>query len=110
MLETYLGEQFEDNPPNFSILSWWKVNKGKYSILAKIVEDMLAIPVSTVASESAFSTGGRFLSPHCRKLHPDMLEVLMCAASESAFSTGGRFLSPHCRKLHPDMLEVLMCA
>ncbi|KAL5788935.1 hypothetical protein ACOSP7_005884 [Xanthoceras sorbifolium] len=79
MLETYLGEQFEDNPPNFSILSWWKVNKGKYSILAKIVEDMLAIPISTVASESAFSTGGRFLSPHCRKLYPDMLEVLMCA-------------------------------
>ncbi|KAL5798301.1 hypothetical protein ACOSQ2_003121 [Xanthoceras sorbifolium] len=78
-LETYLGEQVEDNLPNFNILSWWKVNKGKYPILAKIAKDMLAIPVSMVASESAFSTGGRFLSPHRRRLHPDTLEALMCA-------------------------------
>ncbi|KAL5856955.1 hypothetical protein ACOSQ3_004413 [Xanthoceras sorbifolium] len=40
-LETYLGEQVEDNLPNFNILSWWKVNKGKYPILAKISKDML---------------------------------------------------------------------
>ncbi|KAL5792455.1 hypothetical protein ACOSP7_001049 [Xanthoceras sorbifolium] len=78
-LETYLGEQVEDNLSNFNILSWWKVNKGKYPILVKIAKDMLAIPVSTVASESAFSTGGRFLSPHRKRLHPDTLEALMCA-------------------------------
>ncbi|KAK0600812.1 hypothetical protein LWI29_018651 [Acer saccharum] len=78
-LERYLGEQVENNTPNFDILSWWKVNKGKYPILAKIAKDILAIPVSTVASESAFSASGRFLSPHHRRLHPDTLEALMCA-------------------------------
>ncbi|KAK3211840.1 hypothetical protein Dsin_016546 [Dipteronia sinensis] len=59
-LERYLGEQVENNTPNFDILSWWKVNKGKYLILAKIAKDILANPVFTVASESAFSAGGRF--------------------------------------------------
>ena len=78
-LERYLGEQVENNTPNFDILSWWKVNKGKYPILAKIAKDILAIPVSTVASESAFSASSRFLSPHYRRLHPDTLEALMCA-------------------------------
>ena len=78
-LEKYLDEKVEDNSPDFDILAWWKGNKGKYPIMVRIVKDIIAIPVSTVASESAFSTGGRFLSPHRRRLHPDTLEALMCA-------------------------------
>ncbi|KAK2655063.1 hypothetical protein Ddye_008115 [Dipteronia dyeriana] len=77
--ERYLGEQVETNTSNFDILPWWKVNKGRYSILAKISNDILAIPVSMVASESAFSVGGRFLGLHHRRLNPDTLEALMCA-------------------------------
>ncbi|XP_022891877.1 zinc finger BED domain-containing protein RICESLEEPER 2-like [Olea europaea var. sylvestris] len=45
----------------------------------KVARDLLAIPVSTVASESAFSTSGRFVSPHRNRLHPKTLEALMCA-------------------------------
>ncbi|BAT75705.1 hypothetical protein VIGAN_01361400 [Vigna angularis var. angularis] len=43
-----------------------------------IARNFLAIPISTVASESPFSTGGRFLTPHRSRLHPDTLEALMC--------------------------------
>ncbi|KAL8489024.1 hypothetical protein ACS0TY_024607 [Phlomoides rotata] len=32
-----------------------------------------------MASESAFSTGGRFISPHRGRLHHDTLEALMCS-------------------------------
>ena len=46
-----------------------------------IVHDIYAIPVSTVASDSAFSMGGRVVSKHRSKLHPDSLEALMCAQS-----------------------------
>ena len=53
----------------------------KYSILSKIVRDILAILVSTVASEYAFSISGRVLSPHRNRLHPETLEKLMCAQS-----------------------------
>ncbi|XP_028755608.1 zinc finger BED domain-containing protein RICESLEEPER 2-like [Neltuma alba] len=40
--------------PNFDILAWWKVNSSKYKILSLIARDVLAMPVSTVSSESAF--------------------------------------------------------
>ncbi|KAK7282358.1 hypothetical protein RIF29_11051 [Crotalaria pallida] len=43
-----------------------------------IAKDLLAIPISTVASESAFSTSGRFLTPHRSRLRPSTLEALMC--------------------------------
>lgn len=42
----------------FDILSGQKANSGKYMILARIACDALGIPLSTVASELAFSTGG----------------------------------------------------
>ncbi|KAL8528882.1 hypothetical protein ACS0TY_006377 [Phlomoides rotata] len=42
-------------------------------------KDVLAIPISTVASELAFSTCGRFISPHRSRLHHNTLEALMCS-------------------------------
>lgn len=77
-LETYLDEGVLPTTSNFDILSWWKNNKGKYPILAEVARDFLAIPVSTVASESAFSTGGRHLSTHRNRLHQNTVEALMC--------------------------------
>ena len=44
----------------------------------KIARDVLAIPVTTVASESVFSTSGRIISPHRSRLAPSMVEALMC--------------------------------
>ncbi|KAH9713715.1 BED-type domain-containing protein [Citrus sinensis] len=77
-LELYLEEGTLPSTSQFDILSWWKNNQGKYLVLAKIARDFLAIPVSTVASESAFSTGGRHLSPHRSRLHPSTVEALVC--------------------------------
>ncbi|KAK3193491.1 hypothetical protein Dsin_024801 [Dipteronia sinensis] len=65
-----------------SLKSWLdsdvEMQKGRYPILSKIARDVLAIPVSIVASESAFSTGGRTLSSHRSILHPHTAEALMC--------------------------------
>ncbi|MQM15645.1 hypothetical protein Taro_048595 [Colocasia esculenta] len=49
---------------NFDVLAWWNEEEGKFPILAKIARDILSIPISTVASESAFSTGGRILDSY----------------------------------------------
>lgn len=46
-----------------------------------MARDFLAIPASTVASESAFSSSGRLVSPHRNRLHPKTIEALMCAQS-----------------------------
>ncbi|KAF1870868.1 hypothetical protein Lal_00030178 [Lupinus albus] len=45
-----------------------------------IAKDLLAIPISTIALESTFSTSGRLLTPyHMRsRLRPHTLEALMC--------------------------------
>jgi hypothetical protein len=64
---------------NFQILDWWKVAGTRYPTLRKISRDIFAIPVTTVASESAFSTSGRVLSEHCSRLTPDIMEALMCS-------------------------------
>jgi hypothetical protein len=63
---------------NFDILGWWKQNGLKFPTMQKIARDFLAIPISTVASESAFSTSGRVLTPQRSRLKEDILEALMC--------------------------------
>ncbi|TXG49073.1 hypothetical protein EZV62_024948 [Acer yangbiense] len=50
----YLEEPLIPRNEDFDILNWWKANASKYPILHAIARDVLAIPVSTVASESAF--------------------------------------------------------
>jgi hypothetical protein len=39
---------------------------------------VLAIPVSTVVSEAAFSTGGRILDPFRNSLSPSTVQALVC--------------------------------
>ena len=58
-----------------------EVDGIKYPVLQTIARDILAIPVSTVASESAFSFSRRLVSPHRNRLHPKMIEAFMCAQS-----------------------------
>ncbi|RVX04653.1 putative AC transposase [Vitis vinifera] len=80
-LDYYLEESILPRNSNFDVLSWWKTNGIKYPTLQMIVRDIYAISVSTVASESAFSTGGRVVSKHRSRLHLDTLDALMCAQS-----------------------------
>ena len=79
-LDRYLDDDLEDlNTKNFKVLDWWKVAGTRYPTLRRIARDIFAIPVTTVASESAFSTSGRVLSEHRSRLTSKMLEALMCS-------------------------------
>jgi hypothetical protein len=78
-VDLYLMETLEKATANFDILNWWKVNSSKYSILGQIARDLLAMPVTTVASESAFSTGGRVLNNYRSSLTPRTVEAMICA-------------------------------
>ena len=80
-LDYYLEESVLPRTTYFDVLNWWKTNGIKYPTLQRIVRDIFAIRVSTVASESAFSTGSRVVSKYRSKLHPNTLEALMCAQS-----------------------------
>jgi len=66
-LDIYLKAEVE-NPKTlpgmeWDVLSWWRLNSQKYPVLSEIARDVLAMQVSSVASESAFSTSGRLLEP-----------------------------------------------
>ncbi|KAG8482803.1 hypothetical protein CXB51_024369 [Gossypium anomalum] len=78
-LDRYLGEDKEvKNSSSFDLLLWWKMNSLRFPILAQMARDILAIPISTVASKSAFSTGGRVLDSFRSSLTPLMVEALVC--------------------------------
>ncbi|KAL0431262.1 UNVERIFIED_CONTAM: Zinc finger BED domain-containing protein RICESLEEPER 1 [Sesamum radiatum] len=77
-LEKYLSEDVEMHRDKFDILNWWKVNTQRFPILSKMARDVLAVPVSTVASESAFSTGGRVLDAFRSSLSPKIVQALIC--------------------------------
>ena len=57
------------------------MNELKYPTLQAIARDVLAILISTVASESAFSIGGQILTLHRSRLHYTTLEAWMCSKS-----------------------------
>ncbi|CAK8532746.1 unnamed protein product [Lathyrus sativus] len=77
-LERYLDDKYVDDS-NSDILMWWKQNSCRYPILAKMVKDVLASHMSTVASESTFSTGGRVLDTYRSSLSPKMAEASIYA-------------------------------
>ncbi|KAI3850037.1 hypothetical protein MKX03_024912 [Papaver bracteatum] len=84
-LELYLEEKREPRTSptgvHFEILGWWKTNSTRYHVLSHMTRDILAIPVSFVASESAFSTGRRVIDPYRSSLLPKTVEALICTQS-----------------------------
>ncbi|KAJ0925695.1 putative HAT dimerization domain, ribonuclease H-like superfamily, hAT-like transposase, RNase-H [Helianthus annuus] len=81
-LTTYLEEGVYISEPGvyFDALGWWKANKLKYRILSKMADEVLAIPVTTIASESAFSASGRVIDPHRSCLGTKTVDMLICGA------------------------------
>ncbi|KAK9681591.1 hypothetical protein RND81_10G013400 [Saponaria officinalis] len=78
-LDKYLSDDLEQNDDKFDLLGWWKDSSTRrYPIISKLAKDVLAMPISTVASESAFSTGGRVLDSFRTSLTPRIVEALIC--------------------------------
>jgi hypothetical protein len=76
-VDRYLLDLYVTTTKDFDVLAWWKFKAPKYSILAEIAHDVLAIPIFTVAFESTFSTGGRILNSFMSSLSPLTVEALI---------------------------------
>ncbi|KAK4411769.1 putative AC transposase [Sesamum angolense] len=78
-LDSYLNEEIEiDESPSFSITEWWKLHTPRFPILARLARDVLVMPISTVASESVFSTEGRIIDYFRASSTPKMAQALIC--------------------------------
>jgi hypothetical protein len=76
-LDKYMVEPLIKQNP-FDILSFWKNNTNKYSILSQIARDIMVVQVYTISSESAFSAGGQVIDPYRNWLDPKMVQALIC--------------------------------
>ncbi|GKA19869.1 zinc finger BED domain-containing protein RICESLEEPER 2 [Tanacetum coccineum] len=100
-LKKYLKEpclELEDDE-DFDVLTWWKINSPRFSIVSRMAKDILCIQVSTVASESAFSASGRVLNPYRNSLAPNIVEALVCTQD---------WIRTSSRNITMDTLEDLM--
>ncbi|KAM3281126.1 zinc finger BED domain-containing protein DAYSLEEPER-like [Capsicum chacoense] len=77
-LDKYFGEETEDDTKDFNIPHWWKMNATRFPVLAKMACDVLAVPISSITSESAFSIGGCLLDLFRSSLTPKLVQVLVC--------------------------------
>uniref|UniRef100_A0A9I9EFY8 HAT C-terminal dimerisation domain-containing protein n=1 Tax=Cucumis melo TaxID=3656 RepID=A0A9I9EFY8_CUCME len=55
------------------------VNSSRFKIISQVARNIYSIPISTVPSESVFSTGGWVLDSFRSSLTPQMAEALICA-------------------------------
>jgi len=74
----------------FDILNWWKTQGVRYPILVRMARDVLAIPATTVASESAFSLGERIGHKYRSRLDPQVVEALVCTKDWISASREGK--------------------
>ncbi|GJT00350.1 zinc finger BED domain-containing protein RICESLEEPER 2-like protein [Tanacetum coccineum] len=56
-------------------------NESKYRILCKLARDILAIPITTVASEATFSAGSRVIDQYRASLGVETVQALLCGGN-----------------------------
>ena len=90
-LDSYLDEHRLDHTMELDILSWWKVNQNRFPSLSNMARDILSIPITTVASESCFSMGGRILTKWRASLKPENAQVTTGSWVFGFKMDGGKF-------------------
>ncbi|CAN4094589.1 unnamed protein product [Withania somnifera] len=78
-LDQYLEESLLPRVHEFDVVGWWKLNRMKYPTLSKMARDILSIPISTVTTDSVFSTEGKEMDRYRCSLRPETVEALICA-------------------------------
>jgi hypothetical protein len=106
-LDKYMADAPLRISGQFDILAWWKNQVDEYPILSQIARDLLAVQVSTIASESTFSAGGRVIDPFRSRLDPEMVEALVCTKDWVAATKRGNNYSLNLVLVHEFFIIVL---
>uniref|UniRef100_A0A803LEB2 HAT C-terminal dimerisation domain-containing protein n=1 Tax=Chenopodium quinoa TaxID=63459 RepID=A0A803LEB2_CHEQI len=94
-LDLYVEEKNVDFNSKIDVLVWWKNNRAhRHPQLAALVRDILAIPISSVPSESAFSMGKKLINPWRASLTSMTIESLSCYEDWLRAKGGSNIFSP----------------
>ena len=81
MLNRYLEDPKIERKRELNVLTFWKENVEQYKELSHLARDFLSVPLTTVASESTFSIGGRVLNKWKSSYIPENVEALITTRS-----------------------------
>ncbi|XP_031262368.1 zinc finger BED domain-containing protein RICESLEEPER 2-like [Pistacia vera] len=80
-LDCYCGEgchKCVGDHDSFDALQWWKANSTNFPVLSRMAREILAIPITMVASEFVFSAGSRVIDSYRASLSPATVGMLLC--------------------------------
>ncbi|MBA0763042.1 hypothetical protein Gotri_012566, partial [Gossypium trilobum] len=77
-LDIYLEESELELNSQIDVLDYWSKSSIRYCELSFLARDLLAIPISTVASESAFSVRKKVITFLRSSLKPKTVQVVVC--------------------------------
>ena len=77
-LDLYLEEPRISCSGNFDVLGYWKDRSNGFGDLARMICDVLSIPITTMTSEYAFSIGSRVLNKYRSKMLDKTVQALIC--------------------------------
>ena len=82
-LDLYLEEPRLHKKQNskLEVLSWWKEHYNRFPKLSLMTWDLMSILITTVASESSFSTGKKILTLYRSRLLPKNVEATLYTKS-----------------------------
>ncbi|KAH1073538.1 hypothetical protein J1N35_025866 [Gossypium stocksii] len=77
-LDIYLEEPELELNSQIDVLDYWSKSSVRYNELSLLARNLLAIPISTAASESTFSMGKKVITPLRSSLKPKMVQAVVC--------------------------------
>lgn len=80
-MDIYLEDEKLERKNLLDILIFWRENEHRYGKLSHLARDILSVPITTVASESTFSIGGRVLNKWRSSYIPQNIEALITSRS-----------------------------
>ncbi|MFQ6648082.1 hypothetical protein Gotur_021410, partial [Gossypium turneri] len=71
-------DESDDYKHQIDVLDYWSKSLVRYNELSLLARDLLAIPISTVSFESAFSMGKKVITPLKSSLKPKKVQAVVC--------------------------------